>query len=203
MQNSKCKITIQKPKFKKYILNVIVFISLFLFVQKVWAVSFVFETKKDYFKEKEFGVKIKIDPKDEIVTVINFALLFDPTILEPNELKIENSIISFWVEKPKVFENKISFSGGIPGGFRGLFLGTALEANELIKINFKKKKEISQEELEKSFNLLSEVFLAKESQECATIKDFSFKEEDVFKENFNFLSGILYNGIRWKVEKVF
>jgi hypothetical protein len=194
---------IQNLKSEKLILIFFILTFLFSFAQKVKAVSFVFETEKDYLQKEEFNLKIKIDPKDEIVTVINFALLFDPTILEPNELKIESSIISFWVEKPKVFENKISFSGGIPGGFRGLFLGTALEANELIKIKFKKKKEISQEELEKSFNLLSEVFLAKEGQECVTIKDFSFKEEDVFKENFNFLSGILYNGIRWKVEKVF
>jgi hypothetical protein len=194
---------IQNLKFEKLILIFFILTFLFSFAQKVKAVSFVFETEKDYLQKEEFNLKIKIDPKDEIVTVINFALFFDPTILEPNEPKIENSIISFWVEKPKVFENKISFSGGIPGGFRGLFWGTALEVNELIKIKFKKKKEISQKELEKSFNLLSEVFLAKEGQECATIKDFSFKEEDVFKENFNFLSGILYNGTRWKVEKVF
>ena len=194
---------IQNLKFEKLILIFFILTFLFSFAQKVKAVSFVFETEKDYLQKEEFNLKIKIDPKDEIVTVINFAHFFDPTILEPNEPKIENSIISFWVEKPKVFENKISFSGGIPGGFRGLFWGTALEVNELIKIKFKKKKEISQKELEKSFNLLSEVFLAKEGQECATIKDFSFKEEDVFKENFNFLSGILYNGTRWKVEKVF
>jgi hypothetical protein len=194
---------IQNLKSEKLILIFFILTFLFSFAQQAKAVSFVFETEKDYLQKEEFNLKIKIDPKDEIVTVINFALFFDPTILELNELKIENSIISFWIEKPKVFENKISFSGGIPGGFRGLFLGTALEANELIKIKFKKKKEISQEELEKSFNLLSEVFLGKEGQECVTIKDFSFKEEDVFKENFNFLSGILYNGIRWKVEKVF
>ena len=160
-QNSKVKsqnYKLKKATNRNLLLCFSIFTFLAFFAQKVWAVSFVFETQEDYLKEKEFGVKIKIDPKDEIVTVINFALLFDPTILEPNELKIESSIISFWVEKPKVFENKISFSGGIPGGFRGLFLGTALEANELIKIKFKKKKEISQEELEKSFNLLSKVF---------------------------------------------
>jgi hypothetical protein len=169
----------------------------------VWAVSFIFETKKDYFKEKEFGVKIKIDPKDEVIGAIDFNLVFDNESLELVEFNLENSIIPLWVNSPKISGNEISFSGGIPNGFRGIFIGTPLEANELIEIKFKKKKEISKEEIEKSFNLKSKVFLSNEIEESVEVKDFSFREENIFNENFTIFAGILYNGISWKVEKVF
>jgi hypothetical protein len=202
MQNSKCKMTIQKPKFKKYILNVIVFISLFFFAQKVWAVSFIFETKKDYFKEKEFVIKIKIDTKDDVIGAIDFNLGFDNESLEIVGFNLENSIVPFWINFPKVSENKISFAGGIPNGFRGIFIRTPLEANELIEVKFRKKREISKEEIEKSFNLKSEVFLNSEIGESIEVEDFTFCEENTFDENFTILSGILYNGIIWKVEKV-
>jgi len=186
IQNAKFKMQNDNPKTKvqKNILNVIVFISLFLFVQKVWAVSFIFETKKDYFKEKEFGIKIKIDPKNDVIGAIDFNLGFDNESLEIVEFNLENSIVPFWINFPKVSENKISFAGGIPNGFRGIFIGTPLEANELIEVKFRKKKEISKEEIEKSFNLKSKVFLNHETGESLRIEDFSFREENDFNEDF-------------------
>jgi hypothetical protein len=174
-----------------------------LFAQKTEAISFVFETKKDYFKEKEFVIKIKIDPKNDVIAAIDFNLIFDNKNLEFIEFNLENSIIPFWVNSPQISENKISFSGGIPSGFRGIFIGTPLEANELIEVKFRKKREISREEIEKSFNLKSEVFLNNEIGKSLRVEDFSFSEENTFNEDFTVFSGILYNGIRWKIEKVF
>jgi hypothetical protein len=174
-----------------------------LFTQKAKAVSFIFEAKKDYFKEKEFVIKIKIDPKDDVIGAIDFNLGFDNESLEIVGFNLENSIIPFWINFPKVSENKMSFSGGIPSGFRGNFIKTPLEANELIEVKFRKKREILREEIEKSFNLKSEVFLNSEIGGRIEVKDFSFCEENTFDENFIILSGVLYNGIKWKVEKVF
>jgi hypothetical protein len=205
-QNSKLKS--QNYKLKKVInRNLLLCFSIFTFLafsaQKVWAVSFVFETKKDYFKEKEFTIKIKIDPKNDAIGAIDFNLIFDNKNLEFIEFNLENSIVSFWINSPQISENKISFAGGIPNGFRGIFIGTPLEANELIEVKFRKKREISKEEIEKSFNLKSEVFLNSEIGGSIEVKDFSFCEENTLDENFTILSGILYNGIKWKVEKVF
>jgi hypothetical protein len=176
---------------------------LFLFAQKAEAVSFIFETKKNYFKEKEFTIKIKIDPKSDVIAAIDFNLIFDNKNLEFIEFNLENSIIPLWVNSPQISENKISFSGGIPNGFRGIFIGTPLEANELIEVKFRKKREISKEEIEKSFNLKSKVFLNNEIGKSLRVEDFSFSEENTFNEDFTVFSGILYNGIRWKIEKVF
>jgi hypothetical protein len=205
-QNSKLKS--QNYKLKKVInRNLLLCFSIFTFLafsaQKVWAVSFVFETKKDYFKEKEFTIKIKIDPKNDVIGAIDFNLIFDNKNLEIVEFNLENSIVSFWINSPQISENKISFAGGIPNGFRGIFIGTPLEANELIEVKFRKKREISKEEIEKSFNLKSEVFLNSEIGGSIEVKDFSFCEENTLDENFTILSGILYNRIKWKVEKVF
>lgn len=36
-----------------------------------------------------------------------------------NDIKINNSIINFWIEEPKILDNKITFSGIRPGGFVG------------------------------------------------------------------------------------
>jgi hypothetical protein len=190
-------------KLKYLIFSFAFFILLFLFAQKAEAVSFVFETKKDYFKEKEFVIKIKIDPKSDVIAAIDFNLIFDNKNLEFIEFNLENSIIPFWINSTQISENKISFSGGIPNGFRGIFIGTPLEANELIEVKFRKKREISKEEIEKSFNLKSEVFLNSETGESLRVEDFSFSEENTFNEDFTVFSGILYNGIRWKIEKVF
>jgi hypothetical protein len=187
----------------KYLIFSFTFLLLFLFAQKTEAISFVFETKKDYFKEKEFVIKIKIDPKNDVIAAIDFNLIFDNKNLEFIEFNLENSIIPFWVNSPQISENKISFSGGIPSGFRGIFIGTPLEANELIEVKFRKKREISREEIEKSFNLKSEVFLNNEIGKSLRVEDFSFSEENTFNEDFTVFSGILYNGIRWKIEKVF
>jgi len=205
-QNSKIKS--QNYKLKKATnRNLLLCFSIFTFLafstQKVWAVSFIFETKKDYFKEKEFVIKIKIDPKDDVIGAIDFNLGFDNESLEIVGFNLENSIVPFWINFPKVSENKISFSGGIPNGFRGIFIGTPLEANELIEIKFRKRREISKEEIEKSFTLKSEVFLNNEIGESLRIEDFSFHEENHFDEDFTVFTGILYNGIRWKIEKVF
>jgi hypothetical protein len=187
----------------KYLIFSFAFLLLFLFAQKTEAVSFIFETKKDYFKEKEFVIKIKIDPKNDVIAAIDFNLIFDNKNLEFIEFNLENSIIPLWVNSPQISENKISFSGGIPSGFRGIFIGTPLEANELIEVKFRKKREISREEIEKSFNLKSEVFLNNEIGKSLRVEDFSFSEENTFNEDFTVFSGILYNGIRWKIEKVF
>lgn len=190
-------------KLKYLIFSFAFFILLFLFAQKTEAVSFVFETKKDYFKEKEFTIKIKIDPKKDVIAAIDFNLIFDNKNLEFIEFNLENSIIPLWVNSPQISENKISFSGGIPNGFRGIFIRTPLEANELIEVKFRKKREISKEEIEKSFNLKSKVFLNNEIGKSLRVEDFSFSEENTFNEDFTVFSGILYNGIRWKIEKVF
>jgi len=179
------------------------FTFFFIFTQSVEAISFIFETEKDYLLKKEFSIKIKIDPKEKVINTINFKLSFNSEFLEFVGFNRENSIISLWIKEPETVENKISFSGGIPNGFRGIFIGTPLEANELLEIKFRKKKEISREEIEKGFILKSEIFLNNEKGESFEIKDFSFKEEKFFDEDFAILSGILYNGIKWKIEKVF
>ncbi len=190
---------------RNVIAKLLIFTSAFLFAQKVGAVSFIFETKKNYFKEREFEIKIKIDPQEKVVYAVKTEISFDPDVLELVEINKENSIITLWIEEPKISSGKISFAGGIPNGFRGIFLGTPLEANELIAIKFKKKKEILKEEIEKKFLFKGKIFFLNEGIEVEEKEEFIWEEKDHSQtfEDFIFLSGILYNGIKWKVEKIF
>jgi len=56
---------------------------------------------------------------EESINALEGQLAFPADLLELVEIQSGNSIVSFWIDKPKVEADKISFSGIIPGGFTG------------------------------------------------------------------------------------
>jgi len=88
---------------------------------------------------QEFEVKIKIDPEKECINTIKADIEYDENILIVKDFLTGSSIISLWLEKPeiKTKEGKISFSGGIPGGYCGKIPGDPGENDILGEIIFK------------------------------------------------------------------
>jgi len=56
---------------------------------------------------------------EESINALEGQIAFPADVLELVEIQSGNSIVSFWIDKPKVEADKIFFSGIIPGGFRG------------------------------------------------------------------------------------
>jgi len=64
-------------------------------------------------------VNISLSAEKESINAVSGEVKFPEEILELKEIKDGNSIISFWVEKPRKEGNRIIFAGIIPGGFDG------------------------------------------------------------------------------------
>ena len=110
------------------------------------AVLYLESPETQYSLEETFALEVKVNPEEESINAIRVALEFDSDILEVIGFDFEYSILSFWIEQPTLSDIKeinstgfISFTGGIPNGYKGKFIGTPLEANSLGKIIFKPK----------------------------------------------------------------
>jgi len=126
-QNSKVK----SQKFNlglKTLIFGLVFLILPVFV---FAASLYLDPKEEeYYLGDHFGIKIRIDPEGECINTISVDLTFPNEILIFEGADFGDSIITIWLEKPSSLDakkinetGKISFSGGIPGGYCGRIPG--------------------------------------------------------------------------------
>lgn len=91
----------------------------------------------------QFRVNIFIDSEGEDINAVDGKIIFPMELLELKKIRDNNSIVNFWVEKPKIIsENEIRFSGIIPGGYfgkKGLILSIIFQSKQkgrgLIKIS--------------------------------------------------------------------
>src|SRR3989338_5530897 len=70
---------------------------------------------------------------EESINALEGQLAFPADVLELVEIQSGNSIVIFWIDKPKVEADKIFFSGIIPGGFtgeNGLILSVLFQAKK-------------------------------------------------------------------------
>ena len=65
----------------------------------------------------QFEVGVFINTEKEFINVIEGKIIFPEEFLEVKEIRDGNSIVNFWVERPKVGAGEILFSGIIPGGY--------------------------------------------------------------------------------------
>ena len=120
------------------IFSVVILLSTFYFLFSMTAFAAEIFYDADTRKVKantEFEVGVFLNAESENINAIEGILRFPADILEFKELNDGNSIVNFWVERPKLYtENEIIFSGITPGGFvdkRGLiFRITFLAKNE-------------------------------------------------------------------------
>lgn len=103
------------------------------------AVLYLDPSSGEYQLGQTFIVKIKIDTEQECINAIRAVLNYEKNILEAIEFSQGSSIISLWLELPKISEKKgeIYFSGGIPGGYCGRIPGDPGESDILGKIIFR------------------------------------------------------------------
>ncbi|MBI5072013.1 hypothetical protein HZB93_03955 [Candidatus Falkowbacteria bacterium] len=107
----------------------------FLFSGSAFAAEVSFDTKTQEIKVNQlFEVGVFINSEEEDINAIEGRVVFPSNLLEVKEIRDGNSIINFWIERPKAKNGEIIFSGITPGGYNG---GQGL----ILSIVFSAKKE--------------------------------------------------------------
>ncbi len=121
-----------KLQLKKYLLLTSVIVASFLIVIPAFAAETFFGTKAQEIKANQlFEVGVFINTDNEDINAIEGKVIFPQDLLEIKKINDGNSIISFWIEKPKSASEgqtrlpvgQVAFSGIVPGGYndsRGL-----------------------------------------------------------------------------------
>jgi hypothetical protein len=114
-----------------------------LFATQSHAASLELESNsKEVMLNSYFQVDVFLNSQDQEVNTLEGSISFPEDLIQLQEIRDGNSIINFWVDKPSIVNNIISFSGIIPGGYKsnnGHVLSLIFEAkrigNGIIKIN--------------------------------------------------------------------
>ena len=125
---------------KRKILLILIFL---LFANQVDAASLVLKSESNQIKvNSDFQVNVFLNSEDESINAIGGNIFFPQDLLELKEIREGNSIINFWVEKPKIENEKIIFSGIIPGGYNSkdglifsLIFKTRTEGDGIVYLN--------------------------------------------------------------------
>ena len=128
MQNSKLQFKIQN-----YFIGVLIAFLLLTFTRPVFAAELFFEAKnREFTQGEEFLVSIFLNSLEESINAAEGRVLFPENLLEVKEIRDGNSIITFWIERPKIEQlGIIGFSGIIPGGYqetKGFLLSVVFRA---------------------------------------------------------------------------
>ncbi len=133
-----------KLQFKKYLLLASVIIASFLVVAPAFAAETFFGTKTQEIKAgQSFEVGVFINTNSEEINAIEGKIIFPQDLLEIKKINDGNSVINFWIEKPKSTSGgQVAFSGIIPGGYndsKGLIFSITFlakkEGNGAIEFN--------------------------------------------------------------------
>jgi len=110
-----------KLQFKKYFLLTAVIVTSFLVVAPAFAAETFFGTKTQEIKANQsFEVDVFINTDNEEINAIEGKIIFPQDLLEIKRINDGNSIINFWIEKPRdALRGQIVFSGIVPGGYKG------------------------------------------------------------------------------------
>lgn len=115
---------IGQDNYMKKIIYIVIVIVLGSTPGSLFAADFFFETNHSmYGTEDEVFIDVFLDTED-IVNTISGSVVIENSSNVSIDIIDGNSSILFWVEKPYVENNTVSFSGITPGGIQGnsLFL---------------------------------------------------------------------------------
>ena len=119
-------------------LLIIIFGLLFFVFNSAQAVNLYFDPSNAKLNlGEEFKLKVKIDTEKECINTIKAEIEYDKNLLIAKDFLTGNSIIPLWLEEPEIKDGRISFSGGIPGGYCGEIPGEPGESNILGEIIFR------------------------------------------------------------------
>lgn len=79
-------------------------------------VSFV-SPANTFSLQEEFLLTVDIDTEGVSLNALEGELVYPKDLLELKEIRDGDSVINFWVERPSLKEDKLKFSGIIPGGY--------------------------------------------------------------------------------------
>jgi hypothetical protein len=105
-------------------ITVIIFVYLILyssfFIPIVNAAEFFFDVQnKEWRVGDEIAVSFFLNTNGDDINAIEGRISYPKEFLELKEIRDGNSIINFWIEKPKVGNDEVAFSGVTPGGYKG------------------------------------------------------------------------------------
>ncbi len=118
----------QKSKLQIRIKNFYFFATIFLLVlfsvNQVYAAEVFFGThSRQSDEKKQFEVGVFLNTKGETINAVEGVIIFPQKRLELVDVRDGNSLINFWLEKPRLDyvsrNGSVSFSGIIPGGYSG------------------------------------------------------------------------------------
>ncbi len=119
-------------KNTKYKIITIIFSCSLLVTNFVFAVSSDLEVKNSSIKSGDtFETSFFISSSDTDINTAEGKIIFSTSTLKLKEIQDGNSIISFWVERPRIENGEVLFSGIIPGGYmsdKGYMFSLVFEA---------------------------------------------------------------------------
>jgi len=68
---------------------------------------------------RDLTLTVSIDTEDRVLNAVGGEIVFPDDLLAVRSINDGNSMVNFWVESPHVQNNKIIFSGIVPGGYYG------------------------------------------------------------------------------------
>jgi len=118
---------------KKYF--ALLFLLIFLPANIAQAAEVFFDREKNTMAaNQQFELPLYLDTEDQPINAFEGEIIFPSNLLKVKEIRYHDSFINFWIEQPSVQNNKINFSGIIPGGYLGnksLVLSVIFEALEI------------------------------------------------------------------------
>lgn len=115
-------------------------LSLFLSVPQLSLAAqlYIDPQEMTYGPGDTFVARVRIDNAGECINAARVEVLYPTTHLRAVDFSKGSSIFSLWVEEPHIDtrEGKITFSGGIPGGYCGRVPGDPVVSNILGRIVF-------------------------------------------------------------------
>lgn len=82
---------------------------------------------------QQFQVELFLNTEEEDINAFGGQVVFPVSLLDLKEIRDGNSIVNFWIDRPKAENNVITFSGITPGGFndeKGLIFSAIFEAKK-------------------------------------------------------------------------
>ena len=106
---------------RQFLYKILFIFSLgFLLPQMVFAAQISFDAKTTQAQVgKKFEVILFVNTEQENINAFEGKVTFPNNLLDLKEIRDGNTIVNFWIEKPKARDNTIVFSGVTPGGFNG------------------------------------------------------------------------------------
>lgn len=121
---------------RQFIHKILFVFSLSLILpQMAFSAQMFFEsTSQEFAQGEEFIVSVFLNTAEESINAVEAKILFPEALLNLKEIRDGNSIVNFWIERPKIKKaGAIDFSGIIPGGYqgtKGLLFSAVFEAKE-------------------------------------------------------------------------